>query len=431
MNYRKNMFAILLAGAFLSACGGGGTDISGGASSSSGSGSSSSGSGTTTTTASYTLSAQTCSNSVATACDTITELSLQNTNYVATRLLDSSGQPVSGKVVTITTDRGTVKPSSGKLTDSNGYAVFSLTSTGLSDAGELSNITISNTSATSITDSIAYGSNANLAFTFTSSASTLAQGSTASLNIAVTLNGQPYKTPVSVSFSSPCLTDGKAVLASKVTTDTNGLASTTYKGVSADGTQPCGTADTIVATLDNNTQQQLTITNQVAASSTIIAGTPSPEFIRLRGYDGNSSHITFTVKNSEGTTVPSQAVHFRFALPDIAATNGYTLSPASATTDSSGQASVTVNAGTIPVSVAVIATVADNITGVETNIHTVSLPISVGTGYPDSNSFSFSADVYSIEGKAYDGATATITLRMADRFNNPVPDGTKVYFTTE
>jgi hypothetical protein len=425
MNYRKNIFALLVAGTLIAGCGGGGTDISGGSSGGStgtGSGSGSSGSGTTTT--AYTLSVETCSNSTATACDTITELSLQNTNYVATRLVDASGQPVSGKVITLSTDRGTVKPSSGKLTDSNGYAVFSLTSASLSDAGELSNITASNTNATSITDSISYGSNANLAFTFTSDVSTLAQGATAALSVAVTLNGQPYKTPVGVGFSSTCLTASKAVLTDKITTDINGLASVTYKGVSADGTQACVGADTIVATLDNNDQHQLTITNQLAPSSTIIAGTPSPEFITLHGYNGASSRITFTVKNSEGTAVPAQTVNLAFALPSIAA-NGYSLSPTTAQTDSNGQVTVTVNAGSIPVPVAVKASLPN------TNIQTVSLPIAVGTGYPDSNSFSFSADVYSIEGQTRDGSTATITMRLADRFNNPIPDGTKIYFTTE
>lgn len=422
MNFCKNTFALLVAAALFSGCGGSGTDISG--SSSSGSSGSSDSSGSTTTTQAYTLSVQNCSNSVATACESISELSLQNTNYVVAKLVDQNGQPVSGKVVTLTTDRGAVKPSSGKLTDKNGYAVFSITATGITDAGELSNITVGNAGATSLTESISYGSNANLVFTFSSDVSTLAQGATAALNIAVTLNGQSYKTPVSVSFSSQCLTDGKAVLASKVTTDTNGLASVTYKGVSSDGTQACGTSDTIIATLDNNTQQQLTITNQLAPSNTIIATTPSPEFITLHGYNGASSRVTFTVNNSEGTAVPAQTVNLAFSLPSIT-DSGYSLSPASAQTDSNGQVTVTVNAGSIPLPVAVKASIPN------TNIQTVSLPIAVGTGYPDSNSFSPSADVYSLEGKATDGATATITLRMADRFNNPIPDGTKVYFTTE
>lgn len=425
MNYRKNTFTLLVVGALLTGCGGGGTDISGGSSSGS-TGSSSGSSGSETTTKAYTLSVETCSNSTASACDTITELSLQNTNYVATRLVDASGQPVSGKVITLTTDRGTIKPSSGKITDANGYAVFSLTSTSLSDAGELSNITASNTSATSITDPISYGSNANLAFTFTSDVSSLAQGATAALSFAVTLNGQPYKTPIIIDLSSACQTASKAVLPNSVTTDSNGLASVTYKGVSADGAQACVGADTILAMLhtDNTNQHQLTITNQLAPSSTIIASTPLPEFITLHGYNGVSSRITFTVKNSEGTVVPAQTVNLAFALPSIA-TNGYNLSPTTAQTDSNGQVTVTVNAGSIPVPVAVKASLPN------TNIQTVSLPIAVGTGYPDSNSFSFSADVYSIEGQTVDGSTATITMRLADRFNNPIPDGTKVYFTTE
>ncbi|WP_024871405.1 Ig-like domain-containing protein [Tolumonas lignilytica] len=431
MNYCKNVFALLVAGSLLTACGGGGTDISGGSSGSStgssGSSSSSGSSGSTTTaTTAYVLSVETCSNSTATACNGITELSLQNTNYVVARLVNSSGQPVSGKVVTLTTDRGTIKPSSGKITDTNGYAVFSLTSTSLSDAGELSNIIASNTSATSITDSIPYGSNANLAFTFSSDVSTLAQGATAALSFTATLNNQPYKTPVTINLTSACLSAGKAVMPTSVTTDSNGIASATYKGVSADGSLACSGADVIEATLasDNTNQHQLTITNQLAPSSTIIAATPSPEFITLHGYNGASSRITFTVKNSEGTAVPAQTVNLSFALPNITS-NGYSLSPTTAQTDSNGQVTVTVNAGSIPVPVAVKASLPN------TNIQTVSLPIAVGTGYPDSDSFSFSADVYSIEGRSYDGATAKITMRLADRFNNPIPDGTKVYFTTE
>lgn len=423
MKYRKNMLALLIAGSLLTACGGSGSDISGGSSSDS------SGAGTDTDTSStyaYSLSVNLCSNSDATSCDAITEATLDSTNYVAVRLVDKNNNPVAGKVVTISTDLGSIKPTTGKLTDVNGYAVFAFTSSDLNDAGQLSNITVTNSDAETVTKSVSFGSQADLAFTFSTNTETLAQGSTAALNIAVTLNGEAYSTPVTINFSSTCKSAGTAILADSVTTNSSGLATLTYKGVSADGSLACAGADKIIASLasDSTNQQSITINNDLAETSTIIAGTPSPAFLRLKGYNGSTSQITFTVKNSQGTVVPSQSVNFAFSSISPLA-NGYSLSPSTATTDANGRVAVTVNAGTLPVPVAVRASIPDS------NIQAVSLPIAVGTGYTDSDSFSFAADNYSLEGRSTDGSTATITMRLADRFNNPVPDGTKVYFTAE
>ncbi len=56
---------------------------------------------------------------------------------------------------------------------------------------------------------------------------------------------------------------------------------------------------------------------------------------------------------------------------------------------------------------------------------------SVSMGFPDNDSFTFSADRYNIEGAGFADETAAITMQLSDRFNNPVPDGTVVSFTTE
>ena len=44
---------------------------------------------------------------------------------------------------------------------------------------------------------------------------------------------------------------------------------------------------------------------------------------------------------------------------------------------------------------------------------------------------SISATVLNIEGEGFDGETTLINIRLADAFNNPVPDGTTVQFRTE
>ena len=50
---------------------------------------------------------------------------------------------------------------------------------------------------------------------------------------------------------------------------------------------------------------------------------------------------------------------------------------------------------------------------------------------PDQNSFSLSLEKLAVESDGIDGVTNTITVRLADHFNNPVPEGTIVNFTTE
>jgi len=55
----------------------------------------------------------------------------------------------------------------------------------------------------------------------------------------------------------------------------------------------------------------------------------------------------------------------------------------------------------------------------------------ISTGIPAQDEFSTAATAHNIEGWAYDGETSTITVRAADHFRNPVPDGTAVSFTSE
>lgn len=57
--------------------------------------------------------------------------------------------------------------------------------------------------------------------------------------------------------------------------------------------------------------------------------------------------------------------------------------------------------------------------------------LAVTTGLPDNDSFSLSAGTLNLEGAEFDGVSTPVTIRSADRFNNPVPDGTAVTFTIE
>ena len=64
-------------------------------------------------------------------------------------------------------------------------------------------------------------------------------------------------------------------------------------------------------------------------------------------------------------------------------------------------------------------------------IELVSDILSVSTGLPDQNSFSLSLENHAPESLNIDGVQVAATVRLADHFNNAVPDGTAIYFTTE
>jgi hypothetical protein len=64
-------------------------------------------------------------------------------------------------------------------------------------------------------------------------------------------------------------------------------------------------------------------------------------------------------------------------------------------------------------------------------ISTQSSQLTVTTGIPTDASFSLAVGCFNIEGWDFDGVTTSVTARLGDRFQNPVPDGTAVTFTAE
>src|SRR5690606_28291881 len=64
-------------------------------------------------------------------------------------------------------------------------------------------------------------------------------------------------------------------------------------------------------------------------------------------------------------------------------------------------------------------------------ISTQSDKLTITTGIPDYDSFSLSAEQLNPEAWNVDGVAVQVTARLADRFNNPVPDGTAVAFNIE
>jgi hypothetical protein len=158
----------------------------------------------------------------------------------------------------------------------------------------------------------------------------------------------------------------------------------------------------------------------------------TPDFIVLQGTGGTgrseTSVVTFQVKGTDGSPMVGQSVDFALNTE----IGGLSLASTTAKTNADGKVSTVVRAGTIPTSVRVTATVTGtSASGATISINTQSDMLTLSTGIPDQNSFSLSISKFNPEAWNFDGEEVDVIARLADHFNNPVPDGTTVYFTAE
>ena len=361
-------------------------------------------------------------------CSEQSRLPTERASLIEATLLNPSGSPVAGEIINATATQGAITPSSALLTDDDGKAIFQLTSTASSaeTAGRATVSTTVETGDLSASKNYQFGAS-DLNISLTSDKTTLSAGSVAVLTATVTQNGAAYNYPIEITFSSSCASANKATLDTQVTAQ-QGTAISTYKGTTDN--YACSGNDTITASAAGlNDVATVIINNITAETRSISAATPKPEFIYLRGSGKDEkATVTFTLLDAQAKPVSGKQLNFSFGgnISNNVNYQDYSLSPLTATTNKDGQATVTVNAGNLPTPISVIAVLDGN-----TEIRAASSQIGVGIGYADDNSFSFAADKYNINGAAYDGEEAKITLHLADRFNNPVADGTKVYFTTE
>lgn len=105
---------------------------------------------------------------------------------------------------------------------------------------------------------------------------------------------------------------------------------------------------------------------------------------------------------------------------------GLSLSQYSGISDKDGYVSTSVNSGSISTSIRIAATVADR-----PDITALSSELIISTGLPDQKSMSMALEKFNPAGWNYNGVTSKVSVLLADAYNNPAPDGTSVYFTTE
>ncbi|NQY33668.1 MAG: Ig-like domain-containing protein [Alteromonadaceae bacterium] len=388
------------------------------------------------------------------------------TIQITSRLIDGDNQPLTNKIINYTADIALLSTLSS-LTDNNGFATVTLLASEANDeiigAGVITasytpqintDTTSNNTAINLVTNRINYEIlprnfdiahnvrighfNNNNEFIegkikLSLTDNMLSAGGTLGLSVdLVDSNDVRIDIPAQVNFSSNCEQNGHANLDSTVFS-TKGNAKATFEDIDCAGLS--GTDDVITAFvtlggITHSASETITITGEHLGSIEFISAEPAT--ILLEGSAGQqTSNLTFKVKSDIGNVLAQQKVEFSLNTT----VGGITLSRTSGLTNSQGLITTQVTAGTVPTSVRVTAKAmmthsGNGNSGDEVSVQTQSGLLSINTGLPQQRSFTIAATVLNPEAD-YNGETSQISVWLADNFNNPVPDGITVNFTTE
>ena len=350
---------------------------------------------------------------------------------------NEDGSPVRNAVVIFeSSDKSAVlfSPAATALTDESGVASVAVKPATLTTAGAymLTAATVVDEEPVSATYNLAIGATQIALGTLLSDQSQLsAYGTTV---FSVPILGVPASTPVSVRFTSACASQDPArATITPLATSVGGIARATYvdKG--------CGQTDVITATIEGSpVNQTATLVVQRPKAANIQFVSASPRVIALRGTGGaqgpggmpfpEMATVRFQLVDQSGAPYPVPTdVTLRLSND----TGGLLLDtvpgPVVKQTDANGYVEVTVQSGSIPTPLWVIATAGSGADTVVTN----SVQLAVSTGQPIQSRFSMSAPYYNLEGWSYDAESVIVRVDAADSMGNPVPDGTPVSFTAE
>lgn len=261
---------------------------------------------------------------------------------------------------------------------------------------------------------------------------------TRSVTVQANLGEVISPTPVSVTFSSNC----GQVSPKTMSTNAFGIATVSFSATDVSGTSPstlgCSgktveiTASAVGADVLRRSLSVLATPEGSFSLAFVVPADPTKSRIYLANSGGSTQTIIqFLLTNSQGEAVPSRDIRLTLkstnaGTPKATFGSAGNVDPLVLTTDSAGRVSVPVYSGTVPTSVMVNASLVSN-----SAIQTDSSVVAVASGRPNQSSLSLSLGKLSLRGYNFDGEETTVTLSMADRQGNPVPDGTVINFVTE
>ena len=383
---------------------------------------------------------------------TTSSISASGLTEVNATLTDPSGKGIPNQVINVSGDatKVTFPEGSGGLTDANGVAKIkvaraSLFATGADaltlaysyKAGSLTTFPDGSAPPTAdktISRYIGYQlSVSNVILTnLDVGTSPLAAYGTRQVKVQVNINGAAASSgAVQVSFSANCGT----VTPSTVPTGSQGVAEVSYSAINAGVTNDQGCSDSLVSIVASTVGAAPLTGNlniAVAPATNLLFVDASPSLIFLAGSGGaTQSIVKFKLVNS--SNFPLQNRNVLLELKDLAGgipkTSFGTIGNVTSIilpTNANGEVSVPVFSGTVPTNVSVKASLVS-----DPKVTTSSSVLAIASGRPVQSRVSLAIEKLAIEGANIDGVTTAVTMSMADRQGNPVPDGTAVNFVTE
>lgn len=350
--------------------------------------------------------------------------------------LKKNGQPAVGEVVKVTTDVGSIIPSSGSaLTDANGLATFRL-DPGVSNSAGTLTVSVQSTNDTQSinfqvsAEGLRLGRMDNGTFIdgqLKIGATTIPYGGSALVEVAIMgADGKLVDVPLPINFYSNCsqLQPAAAIVPSEVTS-LAGKARFSYTATTCEGVDQIRATTTVAPGVQAT--GSLTVLSPSLAGIEPNGIVPANGQLSLRNQGSASlpevGEVSFKVTNQGGGVAQGVEVLFVLSstLGDIKLLN------TSDITDSQGIATAKVQSGSVPTSFSVEGQII--VDGKTVSVFSDTLTVS--TGLPDQNSFSLSIETFNVRGGDFDGTEDAVNIIAGDRFNNPVKDGTDIVFSTE
>ena len=246
-------------------------------------------------------------------------------------------------------------------------------------------------------------------------------------------------TEYAVKFDSFCVKDERASFDRDLVRTTSGIATVYYTS------SGCTASDTISAVLYAIENNEVNDSSSLSTAKGVITiETPDVNSIEYQGMTSRQialkgisftslpevTEVSFILKDEYNKPVGGRDVTFSLSNASVDATlsgedvNGKVV----ATTNEMGVVTAYVNSGKTHGTVSVLATADKDSGGV---LRTQSFGISITTGIPVQPSLSLALDKLNPRGWNAIGSRVTATVQLADRFHNPVPDGTIVNFITD
>ena len=352
----------------------------------------------------------------------------QNAFAVAT-VRSADATPVANALVTVAGVGLALTPPSGQtLTDANGVARVEIRSLDPFAQGATTLTATATVGTVSVQGSLAIGLGAATASLSPITVSSVTVPAYQTIQVAVSASVSGSATPAvqyPVSFSATC----GVFDPSTANTDSSGVARTAYRN-QAGSSSACSGAQTLTASAGSTTvTKSITALPPTPTNILFVSATPSRIYLEgSPGAPGSQSLVTFKLVDNNGNPIQGQNILLSLTLRPAGAYLGSVSGATSLTqpTLADGTVSVSLHAGAEPGPVQLqAALVADPA------IRNVSNQLAIASGLPTQNAFSLSVETFNLEALTTDGVKTDITLRIADRLGNPVPDGTTVNFVSE